>query len=77
MDNLTKMQTDGIGWLKEQLRTTPPAAVAELADQDLRKLGDALRAQRKRQGEALTAASDKALESIPRLLRGPVKKLVG
>ena len=71
------MESDGQAFLTRQLRESPSPAVAALADEHLSHLAGALRAARQRQAEELTAASEQALAHIPRLLRGPVKKIVG
>ena len=71
------MDNDGLASLTHQLRDSPPAAVGALADQHLSHLAGALRTARHRQAEQVRAASDQALDRIPRLLRGPVKKIVG
>ncbi|MBO0769254.1 MAG: hypothetical protein J2O48_11285 [Solirubrobacterales bacterium] len=71
------MDKDGFGWLTEQLRNTPPAALGALSEADLRRLGDSVRKARKSQAEQIQVAAEQALEHVPRFLRGPVKKLVG
>jgi hypothetical protein len=71
------MDKDGLTSLETQLRDSPPAAVRELADEHLAHLASALRAARHREAAQLAAASDQALALMPRLLRGPVKKIVG
>jgi hypothetical protein len=68
---------DGLESLTDQLRTPPPAGIAGLSREHQTHLAEALRSARRRQAEQLQAASDQALEHIPRLLRGPVKKIVG
>lgn len=71
------MQSDGLTPLTEQLRDSPSPIVADLADEHLMHLAGAIRAARKRQALQLQAASEKALDHIPKLLRGPVRKIVG
>jgi hypothetical protein len=71
------MQRDGSSALAAQLREPPSSAVGALADEHLSHLAEAIRAARRRQAQELEAASGQALESIPRLLRGPVRKIVG
>jgi hypothetical protein len=51
--------------------------VGDLAPEHLTHLSEALRSARRRQAQQLQSASDQALAHIPRLLRGPVKKIVG
>jgi hypothetical protein len=71
------MERDGLAVLARQLRAEPPAAVSGLAEEHLTHLAGAVQAARRRQAEQLQGASDQALEHIPRLLRGPIKKMVG
>jgi hypothetical protein len=71
------MQREGLTRLEEQLRDRPPAGLHQLEEEHLTHLAAAIRSTRRRQGEQLEAASDHALNHIPRLLRGPVKKIVG
>ena len=71
------MESDGHAFLARQLRESPSPAVAALADEHLTHLAGALRSARQRQADELASASEQALQHIPRLLRGPVKKIVG
>jgi hypothetical protein len=71
------MQTGGLGSLTGELRDPPSSAVAGLPDEHLTHLADALASVRRRQAQELEAASARALEHIPRVLRGPVKKILG
>lgn len=48
-----------------------------LAAEDLSDLAAALRDARHRQAAALHDAGDRALHRIPRLLRGPIRRIVG
>ena len=48
-----------------------------LSDEDLIELHGAVEAARRRQAEALAAASDQALRQMPALLRGSVSKILG
>ena len=63
--------------LEDQVGGAVPEGLAGLDDQELRHLAGAIRAARHRQAEALDAAGDRALGRIPRLLRGPIRKVVG
>lgn len=71
------MGSDALSQLTEQLRTDPPEAVGALSEAQLTHLSSALQAARRRQSEALQAAAAQAFDRIPRLLRGPVRKIVG
>ncbi len=63
--------------LTAQLGTDPPPAVAQLKAEHLDHLSAAIRSARQRQAAELGAAGTQALNTLPRLLRGPVKKIVG
>jgi hypothetical protein len=60
-----------------QLRGTVPDGLRELSDDELADLAAALRDARHRQAAALADAGERALSHIPRLLRGPIKRVVG
>ena len=63
--------------LTKQLGQQPPAGVKALPEDELRELEAAIAEARHRQAAALEEAGDRALDRIPRLLRGPVRKVVG
>ena len=63
--------------LKEQLGNRLPKGTTALADEELQDLAEAVRAARRRQAKALADAGERALNKIPRLLRGPVRKAAG
>ncbi len=63
--------------LEEQLGASLPKGVGVLAEEDLEDLGEALRVARRRQAKALAEAGERALSRIPRVLRGPVRKVAG
>jgi len=69
-----RMATKGAEALREELGTPAPKALssAEAAD-----LVEAIRTARERQSAELHAAIDAAYHHIPRLLRGPVRKVLG
>ncbi len=71
------MGEEGIAELAAQLRADPPAGLRALDPIDLRDLTDAVRDARRRQAADLQAAGDKAYSHIPRLLRGPIRRIVG
>lgn len=48
-----------------------------MADAELSHLAEAVQAARRRQARALHEAGERALGHIPRLLRGPIRKVVG
>jgi hypothetical protein len=63
--------------LSAQLRGTAPAGLRELSDDELADLAAAVADARHRQAAALAEAGDRALSHIPRLLRGPIRRIVG
>ena len=71
------MEKSGAGLLANQLRAAPSEAVTGLPDEYQAHLGGAIRTARHRQAEQLARASEQALEHVPRLLRGPLRKIVG
>jgi ferritin-like metal-binding protein YciE len=71
------MSRDAIHALEEQLRATAPTGVQKLTDAELADLAEAIRAARHRQAQALDQAAERALGRIPRLLRGPIRKVAG
>jgi hypothetical protein len=63
--------------LRAQLGDSAPDSLRTLSETELRDLSDALADARHRQAAALAAAADRALSHIPRMLRGPIKRIVG
>ena len=63
-------------YLREQLRAEPPEALRALPGEHLRHLADAISTARRRQAEALHQAGDQAFGYVPRLLRGPIRKIL-
>jgi hypothetical protein len=63
--------------LHDQLRRDPPGALGSLAEEDLRHLAEAIRAARVRQAAALERAAEQGFSYVPRLLRGPIRRIVG
>jgi hypothetical protein len=68
---------DAFTALAAQLRGPAPDALRELSQDELADLGAALADARHRQAAALSEAGDRALSHIPRLLRGPIRRMVG
>ena len=71
------MTKDGLKALADELRNTPPGALSQLSDAQLHGLAAAIRDARHRQADELAAAGERALSHIPRLLRAPVRRVVG
>lgn len=69
------MTDDGFQELASELRATPPEALRGLSDSDLRDLSGAIRDARHRQAAALASAGENAFGQLPRLVRGPVRRL--
>jgi hypothetical protein len=68
---------DAFKALEEQLFAAAPPALARLSSRQLGDLTAAIRAARRRQAEELAVAGDQALGHVPRLLRGPIRKVMG
>lgn len=71
------MPEDGFRGLEAQLKAELPAGFAQLNDEQLRALTEAVRDARHRQAAELEQAAEQALRHIPRLLRGPLRRIVG
>lgn len=63
--------------LQEQLGGKVPAGLAELEPEHLEHLAGAVQEARRRQGQALAQAGERALSHIPRVLRGPIRRIAG
>jgi hypothetical protein len=61
--------------LEQELGGAPPRAVSRLPADQQEDLAAAIRDARRRQAKALAVAAEQALNLIPRVLRGPVRKL--
>lgn len=67
---------DGAQRLRDQLRADPPGGVARLSAEDLGDLAEAIGAARARQAAALEEAGEQAFGYVPRLLRGPIRRII-
>jgi len=63
--------------LEEALGAPAPAAFAALPGERLEHLADALTQARRRQAHELGQAGERGLRFVPRLLRGPLRKVLG
>ena len=63
--------------LQAQLGGTAPDGLRKLSVDQLADLADAIAQARHREAAAIARASEQALSHIPRLLRGPVRRVVG
>ena len=70
------MADEGLKALEAELRATIPDGVRAIGDERLKDLAGAVTAARHRQTAALAAAGNQALGHVPKLLRGPVRKIV-
>ena len=64
--------------LRDELGSAPPAGVVEaLSEAEADDLANALADARRRQAAELRAAVHGAYDHVPRLLRGPIRKIFG
>jgi hypothetical protein len=70
-------RTEALRALQTQLGSKPPRGLVVLREAELRDLTEAIRDARHQQAAELQAAGEKALGHIPRLLRGPIRKVMG
>jgi hypothetical protein len=71
------LTADALNELRRQLGGDVPPGLERLSEAELRDLAHAIRDARHREGEALAASGERALARVPRLLRGPIRKVVG
>ncbi|MHB8691224.1 MAG: hypothetical protein ACYDHH_08255 [Solirubrobacteraceae bacterium] len=70
------MTDEALTALEQELGAAPPKTFAKLAPEQLHDLADAVAAARRRQAHELAAAGDAAFGHVPRLLRGPIRKVL-
>ena len=63
--------------LRARLGDDAADALRQLSDAELRHLAATLDEARHRQARAIAEAGDRALGHVPRLLRGPIRRIVG
>ena len=61
--------------LETELAASPPLGVSSLSAEERDDLAAAIRDAKRRQTEALRLAGEQALNQIPRVLRGPIRRL--
>ena len=71
------MADDALNGLERELCAPVPPGLRELGEAELRDLTTAIAGERHRQAAALAAAGDQALGQLPRMIRIPIKKLLG
>jgi hypothetical protein len=70
------MSAKAIAALEAELGGRAPNGLDALTDAQLRAFTGLLRDAKRRQSEALESAVEQALEIVPRMLRGPVRKIL-
>ncbi|MGH9136247.1 MAG: hypothetical protein ACRD0G_04260 [Acidimicrobiales bacterium] len=63
--------------LRAELGAEELAGFESLDDADVRRLTDLVAAAKRDQAQAVRTGRQKALDQVPRLLRGPVRKIAG
>jgi hypothetical protein len=61
--------------IERELAASPPAGVRRLTAEQRDDLAQAIRDAKHRQAAALAAAGEQALGLIPRILRGPIRRM--
>jgi hypothetical protein len=67
----------GLAALEAELRGEAPAGLGRLSEDELNDLASAIKDARRRQAAEIDAAAERALGFVPRLLRGPIRRVVG
>ena len=62
--------------LKPELGSSVPAGLDVLTEDELQGFAAMIRVARRRQSEELELAVDQALDIVPRLLRGTIRKML-
>jgi hypothetical protein len=70
------MSAQALRALEGELGGRAPEGLEALKESDLRAFAALLRDAKARQSEALQAAIEEALEIVPRMVRGPVRKIL-
>jgi hypothetical protein len=70
------MSAKGLRSLETELGGRAPDRLEALSDEQLSEFSGLLRAAKTRQSDALQSAVEQALEIVPRMLRGPVRKIL-
>jgi hypothetical protein len=73
----SKIAEEALRALEEQLRGKAPEGLARLNAEQLQHLAEAVREARHRQAAELEAAGDQALKYIPKVLRVPLRRVLG
>ena len=70
------MSDDGMKHLRGALGAAPPQGLRQLDDARLHELAETIDAARRRQAKALADAGEAGIAHLPRVLRGPVRKVL-
>ena len=70
------MTSDPLNALEQELDSRVPDGLSTLKDDELSELAELLQAAKQRQSEALDQGIDEALEIVPRVARGSVRKML-
>jgi hypothetical protein len=70
------MSQDARRILRPELGGSVPGGLDELTDEELSGFAAILRVAKKQQSEQLGEAIDEALQIVPRLLRGTIRKIL-
>jgi hypothetical protein len=70
------MSDDAIDILEDELDARVPEGIEVLSDDELTLLADLLRAAKASQARELDDGVEGALDIVPRLMRGPVRKIL-
>jgi hypothetical protein len=70
------MTSDARTALERELGGRAPDGLSTLTDEELTHLADLLQDAKQRQTKALETAIEEALGIVPRLVRGPVRKVL-
>ena len=70
------MSAKAIRALEAELGAAPPEGLHALGEVQLGAFTDLLRDAKRRQSGALESAVEEALEIVPRMVRGPVRKIL-
>jgi len=70
------MSDDAIDILEEELGARIPEGMEVLADDELELIADLLREAKARQARELEEGVEGSLNIVPRLMRGPVRKML-
>ena len=74
--HITRSDMDAHAKLAGEYGDPSPAGLAGLTSAQATQLVEAIDAARRHQDEALRAATEAGLEFVPKLLRGPVKRVL-